>query len=113
MKELNQYISEKLIVNNSIQNNDIPDDFQTSPIHLIKNSIKFPLKLQIGNNIENIIGYIENNNNIYHYYHYYFYNDQYEKICTMTQKEILLIFDDNKSLMLNTKYGCKSTKFLK
>lgn len=107
MKFIQYYILEKLKINKDSK--IAKKDLLTEPLYLINNMVTFPLTLEIDHQYkENIIGYKKIKSNTGNSY-IKFYNDKNEDICSMTWKEITKIFDDEKGIMLNTKYGWLGT----
>lgn len=110
MYNIKNYILEKLILNKNTKikkNNN--SNINSETLYLANKKIDFPLVLEIDHRYkENIIGYKtikSNKGNIW----YNFYNDKNSFICSMSEKELILIFDYEKGIMLNTCYGWLAT----
>lgn len=109
MKFIQNYILEKLVINKDSKSKS-QNNILNEPLYLGNNKVTFPLILEIDHKYkENIIGYQKTNDRNIDTQRLKFYNDKNEEICSMTWKEITLIFDDEKGIMLNTKYGWLGT----
>lgn len=106
MIHLDKFISEKLVINKNSKSKNIiiPAGNYSDKLDLPNNRVDFPVKIEIDHEYTDIYYYYEvvkSNNNWY----YKFYNEDRKNTLTLSEKEMLLVFDDEKGIMANTKYG--------
>ena len=111
MHNINEYILERLKLSNKVKHCVLPDGITDESIELSDITITFPLILEIDHKYNaTIIGYKKvksNKNSIY--YKFFEDKDTSFPVCTMSEKEVNLIFVEEKGIMLNTKYGWLGT----
>ena len=110
MKELQKLIQEKLILNKTIKKSKniiIPAGNYSDKLDLPNNRVDFPITIEIDHKYSDIYYYygIVKSNKTYWYYK--FYDEDQKNTLTLSEKEIILVFEEEKGIMTNTKYGWK------
>ena len=125
MKNLIQTIQEKLVINkHSKAKNNLPEGFRNDPLELPNNRVKFPIKIIMNekNITEILVAYkirTEHNSKGKEIFFYDFYTqDDISKPLPfswlrLNEKELLMLFDDEQSVMINTRHGWTAVKWEK
>lgn len=119
MKQLIDNILEKLVINkHSKAKNNLPEGFRNDPLELPNNRVKFPIIIKIDNKYyETLNVYKIDTNKINNNIRYKFYSEadmnSSKPTVTMTEQELMRIFDDERGVMLNTIYGWLEVKWEK
>ena len=112
MNNIKEYILEKILINKDTVLDYKPDDKKRYVIYCDSEKIDFPVILNIGDSkIECAFYMIREKEGAYTFYD--FYDAKFNKIVSLSEGNLLKVFDRKETITTNTKLGWKQVKYIK